>query len=351
MLLSGDNRRGLEEVFDHPRDRHVSNPNALAALIDKRQREIGIRCTADAFASGRLGATLRSSAAIAMSQQPSVAIVIPAHNEERFIGKCLDACLSQTSAPDEIIVVNNKSSDNTVSIVRRYQEENPHNIRLLNQNEHLGIAPTRNCGFDHARSQIIGRIDADSIVDTDWVETIRQCFQDSAIDAVTGPVHYYDIPLRGPIFRIDRMVRRNLHRTATDQRFLLGANMAIRTSAWQAVRHLTQLDLEDLLHEDIDLALTLFKNNFEIAYESTMVVGASGRRVECSPLDFFRYATRYTRTTKAHGVKSSSARITIAVLMLGYVPVRTLRFFYDAENNRFTRKRSGTGGGTKSTDY
>ncbi|EUA03800.1 hypothetical protein I547_2472 [Mycobacterium kansasii 824] len=37
--------------------------------------------------------------------------------------------------------------------------------------------------------------------------------------------------------------------------------------------------------------------------------------------------------------------------MLGYVPVRTLRFFYDAENNRFTRKRSGTGGGTKSTDY
>lgn len=342
MLLSGDNRRGLEEVFDHPRERHVSNPNALA----------GIRCTADAFASGRLGATLRSSAAIAMSQQLSVAIVIPAHNEERFIGKCLDACLSQTSAPDEIIVVNNKSSDNTVSIVRRYQEENPHiDIRLLNQNEHLGIAPTRNCGFDHARSQIIGRIDADSVVDTDWVETIRQCFQDSAIDAVTGPVHYYDIPLRRPIFRIDRMVRRNLHRTATDQRFLLGANMAIRTSAWQAVRHLTQLDLEDRLHEDIDLALTLFKNNFEIAYESTMVVGASGRRVECSPLDFFRYATRYTRTTKAHGVKSRSARITIAVLMLGYVPVRTLRFFYDAENNRFTRKRSGTGGGTKSTDY
>ncbi|EUA03785.1 glycosyl transferase 2 family protein [Mycobacterium kansasii 824] len=122
-----------------------------------------------------------------MSQQLSVAIVIPAHNEERFIGKCLDACLSQTSAPDEIIVVNNKSSDNTVSIVRRYQEENPHiDIRLLNQNEHLGIAPTRNCGFDHARSQIIGRIDADSVVDTDWVETIRQCFQDSAIDAVTG---------------------------------------------------------------------------------------------------------------------------------------------------------------------
>ncbi|VBA56918.1 glycosyltransferase [Mycobacterium attenuatum] len=268
---------------------------------------------------------------------PTVAIVIPAYNEEGFIGKCLESCLRQTSPPDEIIVVNNRSTDRTKSIVRRFQLDHPHiRIRLLAQNEYQGIAPTRNCGFDNVRSAVIGRIDADSIISDDWVATIRRRFRDPGLDAVTGPVWYYDMPLQGPVFRLDRRVRGWLHRNSTDQRFLLGANMAIRTSAWRAVRHLTRLDLEDQLHEDVDLAVTLFKNNFRIDYEPALVAGMSGRRVACSTRDFYRYATRYIRTTKAHNVTSRIALVTIAILLSGYFPVRILEFFYDGENNRFT---------------
>jgi glycosyltransferase involved in cell wall biosynthesis len=272
-----------------------------------------------------------------MSQQPSVAIVIPAFNEERFIGKCLESCIDQTSAPDEIIVVNNKSTDNTASVVRRYQEENPHiDIRLLDQNEYQGIAPTRNFGFDHARSDIIGRTDADAIIANDWVETIRRRFEDPAIDAASGPVVLYDMPMRGFLFWLDCTLRNKLSCNAKNERFLLGANMAIRAPAWKAVRDLTQLDLEDRLHEDVDLALTLFKYDFEIAYEPTMVAGMSGRRVESSLPDFYRYITRYTRTTKLHGIKSPTAHTTIITLLLLYYPFRTMRFFYDVENLQFT---------------
>ncbi|BBX74071.1 glycosyltransferase family 2 protein [Mycobacterium shinjukuense] len=270
-------------------------------------------------------------------RQPSVAIVIPAHNEEHFIGKCLESCIDQTSTPDEIIVVNNRSTDATASIVRRYQTQHPEiDIRLLDQHDHLGIAPTRNRGFDDAHSDVIGRIDADSIIAHDWVETIRRRFRDPAIGAATGPVVYYDMPLRGVFFRLDRAVRAALHRHATDQRFLLGANMAIRGSAWRAIGHLTRLDLEDQLHEDIDLALTLVKNNVQVDYEPTLIAGMSGRRVECAPRDFYRYATRYLRTTRAHGVTSGPALVTIFILLLGYFPARVLRFFYDTENHRFT---------------
>jgi len=275
-----------------------------------------------------------------MSQQPSVAIVIPAYNEERFIGKCLESCIEQTWAPDEIIVVNNRSTDNTVSIVRRYQEDNPHiDIRLLDQNEYQGIAPTRNCGFDHVRSDVIGRIDADSIVANNWVETVRRRFQDPAIDAASGPAFFYDMPLRGFSFWVDSTLRARVHRLAKNERFLHGANMAIRATAWKAVRHLTQLDLEDRLHEDVELALTLFENNFEVTYEPTMVVGTSARRVECSARDFYRYAMRHARTTEVHGIhgfKSRAARTEIITLLLAYFPGRTIRFFYDAENLQFT---------------
>mgnify|MGYP005820620731 CR=1 FL=1 len=205
-------------------------------------------------------------------------------------------------------MVNNKSTDNTVSIVRRYQAENPHlDIQLIEQNEHQGIAPTRNHGFDYARSDIIGRTDADSVIAKEWVETVRRRFEDPAIDAASGPMGFHDMPLRGFLFRLDRILRGRVHKYAKNERFLLGANMAIRAQAWKSVRQLTQLDLEDRLHEDVDLALTLFKNDFEIAYELGMVVAMSARRVESSSRDFYRYVTRYTRTMKLHGIKSLAA--------------------------------------------
>lgn len=276
-------------------------------------------------------------AAMLLPDPLSVAIVIPAYNEERFIGRCLDTCIDQTSVADEIIVVNNKSTDATASIVRRYQAEYPHlNIRLLEQNEYQGIAPTRNCGFDAARSDIIGRIDADSLLAQDWVETVRRRFADPAVDAATGPVLYYDMPMRGLFFRIDHTTRARLQRRSTDQRFLLGANMALRARAWRTVRDQTLLDLEDRLHEDIDLAVVLFKNDFEVAYEPTLVAGMSGRRVESCTRDFYRYSMRYLRTTKAHDVKSGTALLTIFILLALYPLIRMLRFFYDVENNRFT---------------
>src|ERR1700722_6813890 len=272
-----------------------------------------------------------------MSQQPSVTIVIPAYNEERSIGKCLESCIDQTSGPDEIIVVNNRSTDDTASVVRRYQEANPDiDIRLIDQNEYQGIAPTRNCGFDLAQGDIISRTDGDSIVANDWVETIRRRFEDPDIDATSGPIVFYDMPFRSFLFWLDCMLREKVQSKAKNERFLIGANMAIRAQAWKSVRHLTQLDLEDKLHEDVDLALTLFKNDFEIVYDAGMVAGMSADRVESSLPDFYRYVTRYTRTTNLHGIKSPAAWTSIVTLLALYYPFRTLRFFYDLENLQFT---------------
>lgn len=272
-----------------------------------------------------------------MSKKPTVSIVIPAYNEQESIAKCLDACVSQTSAPDEVIIVNNMSTDDTVKIVRRYQRENPEiSIRLLNQTKHQGITPTRDHGFNQVKSDIIGRIDADSIIEPYWVEVVRNTFSHKEVDAATGPVLYHDMPLQRAGFRVDEKIRSTLHRLAKDHRFLFGTNMAMRASAWRQVRHLTQLDLENAMHEDIDLALTLYENDFNIVYEPDMVAGMSARRLEDSPRDFYRYCMRYERTVKAHGVKSRTARLPIFIYLLIYFPIRTVRIFYDGENSRFT---------------
>lgn len=269
-----------------------------------------------------------------MSQLPSVAIVIPAYNEEQFIGTCLESCITQTSAPDEIIVVNNKSTDSTASIVRRYQEDNPQiDIRLFEQNDHQGLAPTRNYGFDRVRSDVIARTDADSIVTENWVETIRHRFQDPDIDAVSGPIVFYDMPFRRFLSWLDGTLRKKAYEDPKAEPFLLGPNMALRATAWKAVGHLTQLDPAERFHEDIDLALTLFENNFEITYDQSMVVTTSGRRVECSLPDFYRYVMRYPRTTELHGIESATARSTTITLLLLYYPFRLMRAL---RKSRFT---------------
>lgn len=271
-----------------------------------------------------------------MSRLPTVGIVIPAYNEEDSIAKCLSACIDQTSAPNEIIVVDNNSKDDTVKIVKQFQKDHPTaNIKLIKEAVQ-GIIPARDAGFNIAKSDVIGRIDSDSIIDERWVAAVRKNFSRKRVAAATGPVLYHDMPLQQVGFRVDSKIRDTLHRLAKDHRFLFGSNMAIRASSWHEIKEHVSRDTDDQLHEDIDLALTLFEQDFEISYDPKMISGMSARRLESSPRAFYQYVMRFERTFKAHGVKSAAARIPIFIYLLVYFPIRTVRKFYDGETSRFT---------------
>src|SRR6478735_10373256 len=102
---------------------------------------------------------------------PRVSIVIPAYNEESVIRQCLIAAVYQSVPAHEIIVVDNMSKDRTADIVRQMQLEYPESpIILLSQDKDQGLIPTRNFGLDHATGDVLGRIDADSVLEPDWVE-------------------------------------------------------------------------------------------------------------------------------------------------------------------------------------
>lgn len=274
-----------------------------------------------------------------MSKQPTVSIVIPAYNEEDKIEKCLLSCIEQGDLAEELIVVNNNSTDETAAIVRRIQRKYPEaNVRLLNEKEQ-GIIPARNRGLNSAKGEVIGRIDADSILYEGWVKSVRKTFAKKTVAAATGPVKYHDMPLPEVGFKFDNKIRSALHNSAKDHTFVFGSNMAIRKSAWEAIKDDTHRDKEDQLHEDIDIALCLFKKNLKVAYDPCMVGGMSARRLEDGPRNFYNYVMRFERTFKIHGVKSTTARIPIFIYILIYFPVRTLRKFYDGETSKFTLRK------------
>lgn len=257
---------------------------------------------------------------------PSVSIVIPAYNEESTIRSCLLAAINQTIAAAEIVVVDNLSTDATASIVRELQTEfSQSNLVYLQQNETQGISPTRNFGFDHSVGDIIGRIDADSIIDSNWVEEVQKTFLDMSVAAATGPVHYYDMPMKQLAAKADDRVRRFINSLSRDYKFLFGSNMAIRRSAWEAIRGEVCADEKDQMHEDIDLSIHLSQKGLSVAYVPTMVSGMSARRLEDSPRDYAFYVRRFERTYAHHGMRNPVLRVPMWVIFAVYPLGKAMR--------------------------
>jgi glycosyltransferase involved in cell wall biosynthesis len=239
-----------------------------------------------------------------------VGIVIPAYNEEDTIRACVQAAIHQTVPAEEIIVVDNKSTDQTRAILKKLKKEFPDApLIVLRQDEAQGITPTRNMGFDAVTSDIIGRIDSDSVLEPNWVEETKKVFLNTDVHAATGPVIYYDLPLRRYMAKADDTARRAISRLVKQYHFLFGTNMALRREAWEAVRDDICLDADKEMFEDIDLSVHLYDAGFTIVYAPLMVAGMSTRRVDDSPKDFLSYVKRFDTTYNHHGLRKRVLRI------------------------------------------
>lgn len=268
--------------------------------------------------------------------KPSVSIIIPAYNEQSVIRQCLIAAIYQSVPAYEILVINNRSTDRTAEIVRQMQLEYPESpIQLLEQDAVQGLIPTRNFGLDHATGDVLGRIDADSVIEPDWVETVQAGFIDDEVAAATGPVVYYDMPMRRWGLKADDKMRQLVLKLARNQyHFLFGSNMALRRTAWEQIRDRTCLDERDEMHEDIDLSLHLAEQELTIRYIPAMVSGMSARRLENSPKDYRYYVTRFDRTYRAHQIDKPVLKIPMLIFMSIYYPAKMLRAVHTARSAR-----------------
>jgi len=81
-----------------------------------------------------------------ITPQPSISIIIPAYNTEKYIVACLESVFAQEPNPDHVIIINDGSTDNTASIVNAYSDKP--NVTIIHQeNQELGL--TKNIGISH----------------------------------------------------------------------------------------------------------------------------------------------------------------------------------------------------------
>lgn len=208
-----------------------------------------------------------------MSHKISLSIIIPAYNEENHLKHCLDAIAKQTDKPDEVIVVDNNSTDKTAEIAKGYPF-----VRLIHESRQ-GIVYARDAGFNASRSELIGRIDADTRLTPGWVARVKQFYAkpERRDEALTGGSFLYNTALPYTFGWIQGQIAFRANRFIMGHYILFGSNMVLPRHIWQAVR--TSVCHRTDIHEDLDLAIHVHRRGYAITYRQSLRVGIAVRRV------------------------------------------------------------------------
>ena len=119
-----------------------------------------------------------------------ISIIMPAKNEEAFIADCIDSILQQDYIHWELLVVDDHSSDNTWNILSTYQRLDPR-IKAL-QNKGTGIISALQSGYAVSSGMYITRMDADDLMTTDKLSSLKNRLQDSTSPSLaTAHVKYF----------------------------------------------------------------------------------------------------------------------------------------------------------------
>lgn len=201
--------------------------------------------------------------------------------------------------PDEVIVVNNNSTDETVKIALFFPF-----VRVINEKKQ-GIVYARNAGFDAAKSDIIGRIDADTLIPKDWTKKVKELYASKAHQnhAFTGGGYFYNLyfPPRRIGSWIHAQLALHFNLLLLGHYILWGSNMAISQSQWRAVHD--SVCLQNDIHEDIDLAIHLHRIGYKITYRADLSVGVAARRILDDRAASLSNMLWWPRSLRAHGNK------------------------------------------------
>ena len=94
--------------------------------------------------------------------KPAISVVLSAYNTELFIAEAISSILDQTFTDFEFIIIDDGSTDRTLAVINRFEDSR---IKVIVNENNLGLAASLNKGMKEARGKYIARMDADDISD------------------------------------------------------------------------------------------------------------------------------------------------------------------------------------------
>lgn len=114
-------------------------------------------------------------------------MIVCAFNEAGYLASCLHSLLAQSRRPDELLVVNNASTDATALVARGIG-----GVRVIDE-PRKGLVRARETGRRAATGNLLVYLDADCRAPLTWLECVERRFvHDPAVVAMSGPYRFYD---------------------------------------------------------------------------------------------------------------------------------------------------------------
>jgi glycosyltransferase involved in cell wall biosynthesis len=129
--------------------------------------------------------------------QPTVSVIIPAHNSEKLIAKCLKSVVDAIPENKEIIVIDDGSTDNTSEIASKFP------VKLIRLAKRSGQATAKNVGFELSTGEIVVFVDSDTIVTKHFFVELASALSRDQVGGAGGLV----LPIKSDIISSSFMVR------------------------------------------------------------------------------------------------------------------------------------------------
>ena len=199
-----------------------------------------------------------------------ISILIPCHNEEKSINACVSSCLNQSRPADEIIVVNDGSTDGSAEILRNFGNR----ITVVTLEKATGNKSyAQEIGLSYVTGDVFITTDGDTILDVDFVKYVEEDYTKYPhLTAVGGYVKSMKHNTLTMLRAFEYSLGQNLHKLAQHH---LGYLFVIPGAAgiFKTADFRKYISFEhDTLTEDLDFTFRLHKNDLKIHYDRRLIV-------------------------------------------------------------------------------
>lgn len=254
-----------------------------------------------------------------MLRQRKVSVVIPAYNESAYIKDCLESLTQQTRAINEIIVVDNNSTDDTVKQINSLKLKN---LTVLHERRQ-GVVLARKYGFDNATGDFILTLDSDSVADPLWAELMVKKMTEKNLDAVSCYVKTNEGSFKRLSMAVFNFFTFTINRLISGHGMLFGSTYGIRRTTWDEIRE--QLRERNDIWEDLDLALAIASQGGKIGTIRTKLVAISIRSGSMSLKQLYTRLMQWPRTYRPYDKVAALATIPVVyIALLGMIILKPL---------------------------
>ncbi|HVE68809.1 MAG TPA: glycosyltransferase family 2 protein, partial [Solirubrobacteraceae bacterium] len=210
----------------------------------------------------------------------TAALVIPNHNGRRWIAGCLDSVHAQTRAPDEVVVVDNGSTDGSGALAAARD-----GVRVVSLGRNLGFAAAANRGIAETTADAVALVNTDVVLAEDWLERVTGAL-DEGVGSVASKMVSLDDPAvlydAGDVLRRDGVCEQRGRFARDDGRFdapgeVFAACAGAALYRRSAVEEVGGFDERFFLYlEDVDLGLRLRLAGWSCRWEPRAVARHAG---------------------------------------------------------------------------